>query len=404
MKTKDYLLYAVVILLYGLGMFFLTKIAKANIIYNDSGTNLLIEYQTKTKPSAGPKSSYQKYAAVEFIVKTNKVTLDSNNDNLDDSIKDSSCGKNEILVNGVCMSKTDCQNTYPLTSVSSEVGSYISADCSGGSTSSNNDWQSMSSVGSMETFGKGVYSIAIKHCYTRCNNGWTQNGCYCNENSCDGYPLSTSTSCLTSDSCKNGSSYMYKCTACSEGYTLNAGVCIATSRPADCPYDSKPSESKGAVASKTYGNKVCYYYTSCYEGYSGPAGGDCTAKSCDRTVYPYNVLSGSSSSAGVLISCKSGENTYWGYTRCNEGWILSGARCLENECTGYGSGTAVIAHCNTSASCRKGSTKVYKCTSCQNGYGVNSSGLCEVITCPTGQINIYTYWCSDDWRCLMPGG
>ncbi|MBQ8465948.1 MAG: hypothetical protein IJ545_08075, partial [Alphaproteobacteria bacterium] len=63
MKTKDYLLYAVVILLCSLGMFFLTKIAKANIIYNDSGTNLLIEYQTKTKPSAGPKSSYQKYAA-----------------------------------------------------------------------------------------------------------------------------------------------------------------------------------------------------------------------------------------------------------------------------------------------------------------------------------------------------
>ncbi|MBR1600771.1 MAG: hypothetical protein IJ677_04260, partial [Alphaproteobacteria bacterium] len=104
MKIKDYLLYAVVILLYGLGMFFLTKIAKANIIYNDSGTNLLIEYQTKTKPSAGPKSLYQKYAAVEFITKTSKITLDSNSNDLDNSIREANCPTGEILVNGVCIS------------------------------------------------------------------------------------------------------------------------------------------------------------------------------------------------------------------------------------------------------------------------------------------------------------
>ena len=374
MKTKDYLLYAVVILLYGLGMFFLTKIAKANIIYNDSGTNLLIEYQTKTKPSAGPKSSYQKYAAVEFITKTSKITLDSNSNDLDNSIREANCPTGEIFVNGVCMSKTECQNAYPLTSVSANVGRYISAGCGSGE----------------------------RYCYVNCNNGWTQNGCSCNENSCEGYPLSTSTLCSAFNSCKKGSSYMYQCTACPDGYGLENGICIEIKRPDNCPYDEKPSDSKGMVASHQYGSNVCYYYTSCYEGYSGPAEGDCTAKSCDRSAYPYDVQP--SSTAGVVTSCKSGEDTYWGYKSCKEGWTLSGARCLENACSGYGSGTATIAHCNNSASCQKGSTKVYKCTSCQSGYGVNSSGLCEVITCPTGQINIYTYWCSDDWRCLMPGG
>ncbi len=322
--------------------------------------------KTETKPNAEPKLSsagYIKYAAVEFIAKTGKITQDSNNIDLSKPIKEADCPTGEILVNGVCMSKTSCQNNYPLTSVSANVGRYISSDCGSG----------------------------MRYCYISCNSGWTQNGCYCKENSCDGYPLSTSTLCSESYACKKGESYMYKCTACPDGYGLENGICIETRRPDNCPYDSKPSDSKGAIASKTYGHNICYYYTSCYEGYSGPAGGDCTAKSCDRTVYPYNVLSGLSSSAGVLISCKSGENTYWGYTRCNEGWTLSGAKCLENSCTGYDSATATIAHCNNLASCQKGSTKLYKCTSCQSGYRLNSSGLCEGIVCAIGD-----YYYSDD--------
>ena len=334
MKIRDYLLYAIVLLLCGLGMFFLTKVAKANIIYNDSGTNLLIEYQTKTKPSAGPKSSYQKYAAVYFIFGNKNLTSEANNDDLSGiPIKNADCPSGYVWHQGLCEVKCNT-SLYPYdTAPEAKKGTVVSVKCVLNS------------------------SLVTRYMYTKCNSGWDLSN-----NKCEVHQCSTS----------------------------------------DYPYTSNPGGTAGVVkaACKT-GTEYQYGYSSCYEGWD-KNGSMCTIHTCDRTIYP---ISGTADSAkGTYSICKSGTSSYSGYTSCKEGWTLSGARCLENECSGYGSGTATIAHCNNSESCQKGSTKVYKCTSCQSGYGVNGSGLCEIITCPTGQINIYTYWCSDDWRCLMPGG
>ena len=337
MKTKDYLLYAVVILLYGLGMFFLTKIAKANIIYNDSGTNLLIEYQTKTKPSAGPKSSYQKYAAVYFIFGNKNLTSEANNDDLSGTpIKNADCPSGYVWHQGLCEAECD-ETLYPYdTAPEAKKGTVVSVKCVLNS------------------------SLVTRYMYTKCNSGWDLSN-----NKCEVHQCSTS----------------------------------------DYPYTSSPSVSAGTLkaACKT-GDDYHYGYSSCNEGWD-KSGSKCNIHECSEEDYPY--MSNPGGTAGVVkAACKTGTEYRYGYSSCYEGWDKNGSMCIMHTCTGYGSETATIGHCNGSESCKQGNSKVYKCksNSCQSGYGVNSNGLCEMISCPTGKINVYAYWCSNDWRCLMSGG
>ena len=256
MRIKDYLLYAVVLLLYGLGIFFLASVVKANIINNDLSTNFLIEYQTKTQPSAEPKSApiYPKYASVSFITKKGGVVQDANTSDIDIN---GGCPSGERWVNGICIDTSECLKNYPLTSASLTAGRFLSADCGSG----------------------------IRYCYTSCytSRGWYKSGCLCEPNDCTNYPLETYSSCKADSygTCVSAGKWNYQCTACEEGYELKNHKCEAKVRPSECQYDKEPSADMGLVMSRKYGEKYCYFYQSCYPGYTMKTTGQCEKITCD---------------------------------------------------------------------------------------------------------------------------
>ena len=104
----------------------------------------------------------------------------------------------------------------------------------------------------------------------------------------------------------------------------------------------------------------------------------------------------------ICDPCEGYEYTYEQATA--EGYIVNGAGCQSCDvmkykrkpapCVGYNYDNM---NCNVTScgnleggSCRSGNvTKYEKCTPCP-------------VTCPSGQENMDTYWCSSAWRCLMP--
>ncbi|MBR1604893.1 MAG: hypothetical protein IJ660_02155, partial [Alphaproteobacteria bacterium] len=104
-------------------------------------------------------------------------------------------------------------------------------------------------------------------------------------------------------------------------------------------------------------------------------------------------------------SCNRGDTTVYKCTECNSGYSLNTTgKCDANQCEGYFTATE-LTNCKTkNDSCNRGDTTVYKCTECNSGYSLNTIGKCETIVCPVGQILPSQYWCSSAWRCLMPGG
>ena len=243
-----------------------------------------------------------------------------------------------------------------------------------------------------------------------CPNGtlWHQGLCL---KECDttAYPYDTAPEdemgTTASIECMSGSAVVkrYMFIDCNDGWTLNDGRCD----PKECslseyPYLSAPTSAAGTLkAVCKSGFDYHFGYATCYEGWD-KEGGQCNLHTCNASEYPYTSNPGES--AGRLITCKSGTDYQYGYTSCYDGWNKTGNQCVANTCTGYESDGATIPHCDSTESCNRGSDKVYRCKTCEQGYGVDSNGLCEVITCPIGQINVHTYWCSDAWRCLMPGG
>ena len=335
MKTKDYLLYAVVILLYGLGMFFLTKIAKANIIYNDSGTNLLIEYQTKTKPSAGPKSSYQKYAAVSFISKKSTINSDASGDDLDSMpIKETSCPTGQTKVDGICIDVAACNTSFPLTSVSSKIGSYVTKNCG---------------------------SKGIRYCYTSCQSGWTHSGCSCTPVDCSEYPLLTNKNqnCNGLKSCKTGDTYKYKCTSCALGYKLNNNMCIAKNcSDYSTMYATSVTAHCTAIVAGKAGEGYCYDCTGCEDGWTLSNTHTCTVNTC-------NYKTSSITNCIKHTITRTGTDLCYECTACELGYSLNDGHttCTANSCpTGSSTSFSTVQNCPAVSVTKAGTNFCYKCS------------------------------------------
>ena len=336
--------------------------------------------------------------------------------------KATSCASGYENYSGKCVKKCD-RSVYPFTTQPNSVkGSFDS--CSG---------------------------ISTYYGYTSCNNGWTLSNHDCIENTCDGYvPQASLTHCQTAggDVCYRGNTTVYKCSTCDTGWVLNAsGVCVEKSCPSnEYPYPSDPGEDAGTIKSCQSGALTWYGYESCNTGWV-KSGSYCNKVQCDTTTYPYTTQ-GQATGCTSAQECKSGSDSYYGCgtsgcksgyvangnqcdinqctgyypsseitncktrgdtcdkgsttvykcTECNSGYSLNTiGKCDANQCEGYTSNTANITGCSVTLPCQKGSSIVYKCTSCSTGYQDDNNGGCTAISCPTGQINIYAYWCNHDW-------
>ena len=71
---------------------------------------------------------------------------------------------------------------------------------------------------------------------------------------------------------------------------------------------------------------------------------------------------------------------YYRYTRCNVGYVYKSRSCTEATCDGFASETNEIANCAIAGECQKGTTKVYKCDECVEGYGFDNNQSC-IQTC-----------------------
>ncbi|MBQ8465053.1 MAG: hypothetical protein IJ545_03490, partial [Alphaproteobacteria bacterium] len=126
--------------------------AQASINFSeDTSSQNILQNKSGSKLSAG----YIKYAAVNFISKRSGITSDASGDDLDSMpIKETSCPTGQTKVDGICIDVAACNTSFPLTSVSSKIGSYVTKNCGSGN----------------------------RYCYTSCQTGWTHSGCNCTAN------------------------------------------------------------------------------------------------------------------------------------------------------------------------------------------------------------------------------
>ena len=323
--------------------------------------------KTETKPNAEPKLSsagYIKYAAVNFISKRSGITSDASGDDLDSMpIKETSCPTGQTKVDGICIDVAACNTSFPLTSVSSKIGSYVTKNCGSGN----------------------------RYCYTSCQTGWTHSGCNCTANDCAGFPLSTSSNnCNGVKSCKTGDSYKYKCTGCATGYTLtDAGTCVST---ACHTYGAGYLDASTAHCKKNdikrNGEQHCYKCTECEDGWVLGSDFACSAKPCSD----YGATYSSSQTPNCVAheTKKSGDNFCYRCSACGEGWKLNTStyKCEAKGCSTGFSSTA-IQHCKSSTTEKNGNGFCYKCTECDGDDGWKLSGtscIAKGCTASTSQI------------------
>ena len=392
-------------------------LAHANIFSPDTHLSVY----TKSTTSVAESSDFIKLAAVYPLSGNGGMTFKAP--------KATSCAAGYESYNGKCIKKCD-RKTYPFASQPSTVKGTFSS-CTG---------------------------LTTYYGYTACNNGWSLSNHDCIENTCDGYvPQADLSHCQTAGGniCYRGSTAVYKCSTCDAGWVLNAsGICVEKSCSSDdYPYPSNPGEDAGKVKSCQSGERTWYGYESCNSGWV-KSGSYCNKATCDTTAYPYTTQ-GQAAGCKSTQECKAGSDSYYGCgtSGCKSGYIADGKQCVLNQCLDYFSsseltncktkndscnrGDTTVYKCtecnsgyslNTSGkcdvnqcegyftateltncktkndSCNRGDTTVYKCTECNSGYSLNTNGKCETIVCPVGQILPSQYWCSSAWRCLMPGG
>ena len=383
--------------------------AQASINFSeDTSSQNILQNKSGSKLSAG----YIKYAAVNFISKRSGITSDASGDDLDSMpIKETSCPTGQTKVDGICIDVAACNTSFPLTSVSSKIGSYVTKNCGSGN----------------------------RYCYTSCQTGWTHSGCNCTANDCAGFPLSTSSNnCNGVKSCKTGDSYKYKCTGCATGYTLtDAGTCVSTAchtygagyldastahckkndikrngeqhcykctecedgwvLGSDFACSAKPCSDYGATYSssqtpncvahetKKSGDNFCYRCSTCGEGWKlNTSTYKCEAKGCS-TGFSSTAIQHCKSSTTE----KNGNNFCYKCAECDgdDGWKLSGTSCIAKGCT---ASTSQIAHCTSYSEVSKsGGGYCYKCKTCEDGYTLNSAGTaCTAISCATSKSQI----------------
>lgn len=330
MRAIYYLLMSMCFFPYG-------QTAQANVISNHYSTNLLIEYQNQTKPSAEPKSSYQKYAAVNFITKRNNISTDitTGDDLANNPIKETSCPSGQEKVNGICTDVSACKSSFPLSSADSTVGTFVKKDCG---------------------------SKGIGYCYTGCQTGWVHSGCQCTAEDCSNFPLSDTNkqNCNGITSCKTGNTYKYKCTGCATGYKLlSSGVCTesACSEYGAGYYGTQTEHCKTSDV-KRNGELHCYKCTACEDGWElSSSTGLCSEVKCSYTTAQIsNCIKYQSITRSGTNFCYRCETCADGYTKNSTGTACSAKTCT----SGYSSSVSNF-NCSSVAVYKAGTGFCYKC-------------------------------------------
>ena len=215
--------------------------------------------------------------------------------------------------------------------------------------------------------------------YISCDEGWELKNKYCEISSCANYNFNESPSTVqgTVGKCKRGDDWVYKYTACNEGWDYD-GVyqCNIHNCPTNTyPYTSGPSADAGTIINCKTGTATRYGYSECRTGWD-KSNGYCNIHVCDSATYPYATAQ--SSDAGTIISCKTGTDMRYGFTACNDGWGFANNQCTMNSCDGFNSTNASIVGCQANASCQKGPTTMYQCTTLYTGYAKNSDNNCTM--------------------------
>lgn len=153
-----------------------------------------------------------------------------------------------------------------------------------------------------------------------------------------------------------------------------------------------------------------YRIKQCKEGSSFQ--NDICDVGCDRiNKYPYDSHPGDL--AGNVSNCIDINGEWFGYTSCNDGWVLSSGRCELNTCSikeyPYISDPNVTENRGETASCKIGGNAYYKYISCNSGFSLKGgvcSKQCNINTTScsytesTVTYNIYTQTYRD-WRCSL---
>ena len=225
-----------------------------------------------------------------------------------------------------------------------------------------------------------------------CPDGWEGNLCQ-NAKICSGYYESCETGYhTTSDTCKSGTTTMYKCEAnvcegyvanCNNGYHATTDTCLSgTNTMVKCEinncsaYQTSCGEGYSATQSCLSGATPYYTctpkevptgYTSipCDEGYTQVdtflSGAD-TYYKCEPVQCQYNTIECAEGQKPTGNTCKSGKITY--------------IECRDAACEDYPlSSVPEQDSCKTVSQCPSDSSK-YRCDKCSSGYGKDSSGNC----------------------------
>ena len=121
---------------------------------------------------------------------------------------------------------------------------------------------------------------------------------------------------------------------------------------------------------------------------------ECQPKDCsDYPLRLEQITIGSGTYKQCVPGC--GDNTpRYKFVSCNDGYYESSGKCIENSCNNYPyiSKPSSIDHCLTIGSCKRGNTTVYGCTKCEDGYGdKNGHSASFEGNCPQIQCSDYCY-------------
>lgn len=173
---------------------------------------------------------------------------------------------------------------------------------------------------------------------------------------------------------------LLKLISCDTGYKLSGGVCRAFS-----------CSALGYVASVPYGQICTAVTVDALDCYQACRNVDCAGYTLDCNSLPENAL--------AVEKCPecAGDNANCGENLCKISQCAEGYKIAEN-------GTTCLALDDT---CPDGYFK--ECESGTQGEPVlteagNKCYQCKpkVLNCPTGQLNLDTYWCDGALRCLLP--
>ncbi len=236
-----------------------------------------------------------------------------------------------------------------------------------------------------------------------CNEGWHLENSACVPNVCDGFPYNNEPADICTDrkACLSGDNNKYACNTCNDGWDKDPsqeGGCIQHICDQTLyPYSAKPDNGAGTIITCQSGNEKFYGYDSCANGWRLDAG-KCTPNDCSG--FPYKSVP--DETAGIVSEeiCLSGYDNHYKYNSCNKGWELADGQCNLRFCD-----NAVYPNtdCPPNAACNacfSGDNVKYTEPTCNSGYELKD-GVC-VESCKYTATSTPSY-CTSTLSCLKNG-